>query len=198
MESHVADSTAPKWFNLVLLTLFACIAIVLAAAGLYGTLAYIVSQCTAEIGIRLALGAQRSEVLRIVMRRGFILALAGIVVGSTASLAAAQLLSKLLFRVQPRDSLIFSVIPLRLIGVALTASYIPARRAATSIPLRRCAGIRSTLGRVRQQLVVPTDACGGFVAPFPFSRVGVSAVHHGRCSRNMWSKDLRSTEPRLT
>ena len=135
MESHIADSTAPEWFNLVLLTLFACIAIVLAAAGLYGTLAYIVSQRTAEIGIRVALGAQRSEVLRVVMGRGFRLALAGIGVGTAASLAATQLMSKLLFGVHPRDPLTFVVIPLLLMAVALTASYIPALRATRLDPV---------------------------------------------------------------
>lgn len=140
MESHIADSTAPKWFNLVLLTLFACIALLLAAAGLYGTLSYIISQRTAEIGIRMALGAHRQEVLRVVMRRGFMLTLAGIVAGTAAALAGTQLMSKLLFGVHPRDPVIFSVIPLFLLAIALTASYIPARRATRLDPVAALRG----------------------------------------------------------
>jgi len=135
MESRVADSTAPKWFNLILLTLFAAIAVVLAAAGLYGILSYLVSQRTAEIGIRMAMGAERQDVLRLVMGRGFMLACAGIAIGTAASFAATQFMSKLLFGVQPRDPAIFATIPLFLVAVALVASYIPARRATKVDPL---------------------------------------------------------------
>jgi ABC-type antimicrobial peptide transport system permease subunit len=135
MESQVTDSVAPKRFNLILLTLFAVMAISLAAAGLYGILSYLVSQRTAEFGIRMAIGAGNQDVLRLVLVRGFRMACAGIVLGTAASLGAAQVMSKLLFGVQPRDPAIFVTIPLFLVAVALVASYIPARRATKVDPL---------------------------------------------------------------
>lgn len=129
MESHIADSTAPNWFNLLLLTVFAGIALSLASAGLYGTLSYLVNQRTAEIGVRIALGARPSQVLRGVMGRGLLLALSGIGLGTAAAMATTQLMSKLLFGVHPYDPVIFFAVPLLLFAVTLTASYIPARRA---------------------------------------------------------------------
>src|SRR5205807_1133235 len=135
MGSHVTDSVAPKRFNLILLVFFAAAAIVLAAAGLYGILSYLVSQRTAEIGIRMAIGAAKKDVIRMVLGRGFVLACSGIVLGTAASFLAAQVMSKLLFGVQPRDPAVFVSIPLFLMAVALLASYIPARRAARVDPL---------------------------------------------------------------
>ena len=135
MESWVADSSAPQWFNVVLLASFAGMAMVLAAAGLYGILSYLVSRRTAEIGVRMALGAGKLEVLRMVMARGLGLTAAGILLGTLGSLAATQLLSKLLFGVTPRDPAVFVLIPPFLAAVALVASYIPAHRATKVDPL---------------------------------------------------------------
>ena len=84
MEARAADPTAPKWFNPILLALFAAIAVVLAAAGLYGIQSYPVSQRTAEIGIRMAVGAERQDVLRLVIAGGLMLAFAGIAMGAAA------------------------------------------------------------------------------------------------------------------
>lgn len=135
METQVSDSVAPKRFNLILLALFASLSLILAAAGLYGILSYLVSQRTAEIGIRMALGAAKGDVLLVVVGRGLLLALAGSVIGTAVSLAAAQVMSKLLFGVQPRDPEIFAAAPAILLAIALLSSYIPARRAARVDPL---------------------------------------------------------------
>ena len=135
IESRLTDSVAPKRFSLILLTLFAMMAIVLAAAGLYGILSYLVSQRMPEIGIRMALGASKRDVVRMVMGRGAMLAGAGIVLGVAASLAATRALSKLLFDVHPHDPAILGAISIFLAIVALLASYIPARRATKVDPL---------------------------------------------------------------
>lgn len=135
MGLHVTDSVAPQRFNLILLALFAAIALVLAATGLYGVLSYLVSQRSAEIGIRMALGAGKQDVLWMVIGRGFVLACAGVVLGTATSLGATQVMSKLLFGVEPRDPAIFVMLPFFLLVVALVASYIPARRATKVDPL---------------------------------------------------------------
>jgi len=135
MESQLAESVAPKRFNVVLLGLFAAMAVLLAAAGLYGVLAYLVNQRTSEIGIRMALGAGKREVLGLILGRALLLACAGIVLGTAVSLAATQAMSKLLFGVAPRDPMTFVIIPLFLAGVTLLASYVPAYRATRVDPL---------------------------------------------------------------
>jgi putative ABC transport system permease protein len=135
MGSIVEESAAPRWFNLLVLSTFAVTAIVLAASGLYGILSYLVNQRSAEIGIRMALGAGKLAVLRMVIGRGAALACAGIVLGTVGSLAATHLLSKLLFDVHPRDPAVFFSIPAFLLAIALLASYVPARRAAKVDPL---------------------------------------------------------------
>jgi putative ABC transport system permease protein len=135
MESRISDSIAPKRFNMILLAIFALLALALAASGLYGVLSYLVSQRTSEIGIRMALGASRQNVLSMVLRRGLALTSAGILAGIAVSFLAARTISSLLFGIQPFDLLTFASIPIFLIAVALVASYVPARRATRVDPL---------------------------------------------------------------
>jgi putative ABC transport system permease protein len=135
MESRISDSIAPKRFNMILLAIFAALALALAASGLYGVLSYLVSQRTSEIGIRMALGANRQNVLSMVLRRGLVLASAGILAGIAVSFLAARTISSLLFGIQPYDLLTFATIPIFLIAVAVVASYVPARRATRVDPL---------------------------------------------------------------
>ncbi len=108
---------------------------VLAAIGLYGVLAYNVTQRTQEIGIRMALGAQRRDVLVLVLRHGMALVAAGIAVGVAGALALTRVMQSLLFGVSPTDPLTFTIVPLLLCGVAFLASWLPARRAAKVDPM---------------------------------------------------------------
>jgi putative ABC transport system permease protein len=135
MEQYLAASVAPRRFNLWLLTVFAGAALVLAAAGLYGVISYGVAQRRHEIGIRLALGARRSDVLKLVIGQGMALALVGVALGVAAALALTRLMKNLLFGVSATDPLTFIVIALLLTGVALLACYLPARRATKVDPL---------------------------------------------------------------
>jgi putative ABC transport system permease protein len=118
-----------------LLTVFAVLALVLAAVGIYGVMHYYVSQRTHEIGIRMALGAQSKDVLRLVLRQGLRLTLIGIGIGLLAALALTRVVSSFLYGVGFIDPLIYLSLPLLLGAVALLASYIPARRATTVDPL---------------------------------------------------------------
>ena len=120
---------------MLLLVVFASLALILAAVGIYGVMSYAVTQRTQEIGIRIALGARTSDVLRLIVGRGMMLALIGIVVGLLASLALTRLMEGILFGVSPTDSQTFAVIALLLSGVALLACCIPARRATKVDPL---------------------------------------------------------------
>jgi|CZKS01.1.fsa_nt_gi putative ABC transport system permease protein len=135
MGAYVGDSSAPQRFNVVLLGTFAGIALLLATAGLYGVMSYLVNQRTSEIGIRMALGARPLDVLALVVRKAMLLAGAGVVLGMIAAMAATRLMSSLLFGVQARDPMVFAVAPAILIAVAMLASYIPARRASRVDPL---------------------------------------------------------------
>jgi putative ABC transport system permease protein len=135
LEAYVGDSSAPQRFNVVLLGAFAVIALLLASAGLYGVMSYLVNQRTREIGIRMALGARPMDVLRLVVRKAMLLAGAGVVLGMIGAAAATRLLGSLLFGVQARDPMVFAVAPVILIAVAMLASYIPARRASRVDPL---------------------------------------------------------------
>ena len=107
----------------------------MAGLGIYGVISYLVSERTHEIGIRLALGAQRGDILRMVMRQGLGLAIAGAAVGLICALIVSQLMAGLLYGVRPTDPLTFAGVALLLIGVALLACYIPARRAIHVDPL---------------------------------------------------------------
>ncbi|MFP5265328.1 MAG: ABC transporter permease [Blastocatellia bacterium] len=135
MEQLVGRSVAPQRFNLFLMGLFAGLGLLLAAVGIYGVMAYSVTQRTDEIGLRMALGAQPRDVLKLVMRQGVSLALAGVALGLAASFALTRLMKSLLFGVGATDSLTFVVVSLLLIAVALLACWIPARRATKVDPI---------------------------------------------------------------
>jgi len=127
-------SIAQPRFSAQLLGTFAALALILAAVGLYGLMAYSVTQRINEIGIRVALGATRTDVLNLVLRRGALLALYGIAIGLVASLALSRSLGSFLFGVRPTDPLTFSAVAATLAAVALAASYIPAYRATRVDP----------------------------------------------------------------
>jgi putative ABC transport system permease protein len=134
-DDLVAESLGPRRFNMYLLTCFALVALLLASVGLFGVMAYLVSQRTRDIGIRLALGASRTDVLRMIVGQGLVLAALGAVVGVAAGYAMTDLMRGLLFSVTPTDPATFIAVPLVLIVVALIACYVPARRAMKVDPL---------------------------------------------------------------
>src|SRR4030095_6748912 len=131
----MARSVAPRRFNLLLLGMFALVGLALAAVGLYGVMSYTVMQRTREIGVRMAMGAQRVDVLRLVIGEGLKLAFIGALLGLGGALALTRLLKTLLFGVSATDPLTFIVIAGVLIIVAMLACWIPARRAASMDPL---------------------------------------------------------------
>ncbi len=135
MSEVVATSIADRKFNMFLLGAFATVALSLAAVGIYGLIAYSVAQRTRELGIRIALGAVRRDVLMLVVRQGAALALFGIVIGSAGALAATRWMRSMLFQVDPMDPITFGLVALVLVAVAIGASWIPARRAASVSPV---------------------------------------------------------------
>src|SRR6476660_6157911 len=135
MDDLISVSLAQQRFNMLLLGLFAALALILAAVGIYGAMAYAVSQRTHEIGIRTALGAQRRDVLRLVMRDGTKIALFGIASGIAGALALTRLMASLLFEVKATDPATFAGVAVLLALVALAACYIPARRAMRVDPM---------------------------------------------------------------
>jgi len=130
-----SDNIAPERLNFTLLGIFAVVALTLAVIGLYGVLAYAVAQRQREIGVRLALGAQRRNVLGLIVGEGMRLTLLGVGIGLAAALAFSRVLRSLLFEVQPTDPLTFAAVPLLLAAVALFACWLPARRAAWVDPM---------------------------------------------------------------
>jgi ABC-type antimicrobial peptide transport system permease subunit len=135
MNHYYKDSMARASFTLVMLGIAGAMALVLGAIGLYGVIAYSVSQRTHEIGIRVALGAQRSHVLSLVLNEGMMVIFAGLAIGLGASLILTRFLGSLLFGVSPTDPLTFASVGLLLAVVALAACYIPARRAMRVDPV---------------------------------------------------------------
>jgi putative ABC transport system permease protein len=126
---------APECFVMILLSVFAGIAVALATVGVYGLLQYSTAQQTHDIGIRMALGARRVDVLRAVMGHGLRLTLIGVFVGVAGAVALTRVLSSLLYDVTPTDPVTLILVSCVLIGVALLASYLPARRAARIDPM---------------------------------------------------------------
>jgi len=130
-----ADNIAPERLNLSLLGIFAAVALMLAVIGLYGVLAYAVTQRRREIGVRMALGAQRRDVLGLVIGQGMRLAMIGVVIGLLGSFALTRVLQNLLYDVKPSDPLTFAAVTSLLCMVVLLACYLPARRAARVAPM---------------------------------------------------------------
>jgi putative ABC transport system permease protein len=135
MEEALTDSIAPRRFNLCLLGTFAGVALLLAITGIYGVIAYSVAQRTQEIGVRMALGAQRNEVVRMVVRQGFGIAFAGIAAGLIAAAGLTRFIASLLYGVEPHDPSVFVAVALALGVTALLASWGPALRAALIDPV---------------------------------------------------------------
>jgi putative ABC transport system permease protein len=135
MEWYLADSMAERRFNMLLLGAFAGLALVLAAVGIYGVIAYTVTQRTHEMGIRIALGARSADILRLVFADAMVTTTAGIVIGLAAAFALTRLLQSLLYQVTATDPFVFASIPVLLLAVAMLATYIPARRAMKVNPI---------------------------------------------------------------
>ena len=139
MDDVVMNSLGTRRVSMQLFTVFACAALLLAAIGIYGVMAYSVTQRTQEIGLRMALGAQKSDVLGLVIRQGMTLTVIGVIVGLAGAFALTRVIGNLLYGVTATDPATFVAIPLLLLFVALLACYLPARRAAKLNPVNALA-----------------------------------------------------------
>ena len=135
MTDVVAQSNSRPRFYLLLLVTFAAVAVVLAAVGIYGVMSYSVSRRTQEIGVRIALGAGRGEVVGMIVREGLAMAAAGSAVGLAGAFALTRLMARLLYGVGPTDAVTFVAVPVLLALVAIAASWLPARRAVRIDPI---------------------------------------------------------------
>jgi putative ABC transport system permease protein len=135
MEQSIAQSIAPRRFSMLLLAVFALVALVLASLGIYGLLSYTVAQRAREIGVRMALGAQSRDVLKLVIGQGMKLVFVGVALGLVASIALTRTIKNLLFSVSANDPLTLAALALLLIAVALLACFVPARRATKVDPM---------------------------------------------------------------
>jgi putative ABC transport system permease protein len=135
MEQLIHRSTRPQQFNAFLISVFAGLALMLAAVGVYGVLSYTARQRTHEIGIRMALGAERADIVRLLVTEGMVLAVVGVSIGLAGALALTRFLTSMLYSVKPTDPVTFIAVPFILTLVALIASYIPARRATKVDPM---------------------------------------------------------------
>lgn len=136
IESIVANSMASRRFAMILLGSFAVLALLLACVGIYGVMAYFVSQRTQEVGIRIALGARRGDVLLLVFKGGVRLAVLGTAIGVVSAMGLTRLMGQLLFNVSPNDPIVIAAVCVLLMVVALAACFVPARRAASIEPMR--------------------------------------------------------------
>ena len=135
MEARLSDSVAQPRFRMALLGAFAAIALMMAAVGLYGVMAFAVTQRTQEIGIRMALGARRLDVIRLILRHGMRLAVIGALFGLAGAAALTRVLTNMLFEIKPHDPVAFAGVSLLLLGVSALACWFPARRAARVDPM---------------------------------------------------------------
>jgi ABC-type antimicrobial peptide transport system permease subunit len=140
LEGSLAESLAARRFVMLLLAAFAALAATLAGIGIYGVVSYLVAQRTRELGVRMALGADRADVVRLVLAQSLRHVLPGIVLGSAAALALTRLLRSQLFGIAPHDPVTFAAVPLGVLVISLIAILVPARRASAvdpNIALRR-------------------------------------------------------------
>jgi putative ABC transport system permease protein len=135
MDELISGSMSQRRFAMILLAVFAGVAIALAAVGIYGVTSYSVTQRSHEIGIRMALGARRRDVLNLVVTQGLKLVIGGVAIGLAGAFALTRVMSSLLFGVSPTDPLVFVMTSVALTGLALAASFIPARRATKVDPM---------------------------------------------------------------
>jgi putative ABC transport system permease protein len=131
----VDENVAPRRLSVLLLSAFAALALVLSAVGIYGVMSYMVTQRTQEIGVRIAFGAQRADVMRLVLRNGMALLLVGLGIGLAGAFALSRFLQSLLFEVKSTDIMTFASVPFMLAAVAFLACYLPARRATLVDPV---------------------------------------------------------------
>jgi putative ABC transport system permease protein len=135
MDEWVATSVAAPRYRTTLLALFAALAMILAATGIYGVMSYSVTQRTHEIGVRMALGARQMDVLKLVVRQGMLLTLVGVILGLGAAYFLTRVMSSLLFGVTQKDPVTFAAVAALLIAVSFIACFVPARRATKVDPL---------------------------------------------------------------